>query len=169
MTDTQAPNLDDLTDRQRGLLEALIDLENDQNWWLEGEAGENSTREDRIGVLEQFSGYYGFDAHYELSLVADVLYAASERELTARGETERRGGFAFGFQSSYDGEITGATVSVYLGYGADSYLTKFVDTKHLTTDRSATGVRAAIAYAEALDNTYRILLARARDNGVLPT
>lgn len=77
----------------------------------------------------------------------------------------------FGFESTADGEIGGFNVALRIE--AEDYrdrvtLVDFHDIKHSTEDREATGLKAALAIAQALDTAYRGLVERATRLGLFP-
>jgi hypothetical protein len=111
---------------------------------------------------ENYSGYPGSDFYYEMSTVADFLYSHYDSDPQAPD-------FTFGFISSSDGEIGGISVTARCGTDWNNRLDlhDYIDTKHATYDRSATGLAAALAIAQALDATYQSLATKARKRGLL--
>lgn len=113
---------------------------------------------------ENFDGYPGSDFHYELSTVADFLYTHYSADPLVPD-------FTCGFVSSSDGEIGGISVTASCGTDWNNRLDlhDYMDVKHATYDRTATGLAAALAIAQALDATYQSLVTKARKRGLLNT
>lgn len=112
---------------------------------------------------ENFSGYTGFGYNDEVQTVADFLYNHYASDATVPD-------FLFGFECNADGEVGGYNVAIRID--AEDWqdriaLVEFHDIKHSTTNREASGLKAALAIAESLEGDYRSLLAKARRRGLL--
>lgn len=91
--------------------------------------------------MREFGGYYeGFNTYGEAQSVATALTNSDRDDLA---------GISMGFDATSEGEITGYSVNLYVP-SIDTYLTKSWDVKQITSDRTAIGERAALAYATSL-------------------
>jgi hypothetical protein len=113
---------------------------------------------------ENFEGYMG-DHEHEVDIVSDFLYS----HYSALSDMPD---FLFGFDAGTDGIIGGFRVMVDLeqpgGWQDRLTLTSWGDIKNSTYDRDASGLAAALAIAEVLDDHYQALIAKARRRGLIP-
>lgn len=114
-------------------------------------------------AYEDFSGYMDYGHNDEVQTVADFLYS---HYASVEGAPQ----FSFGFDCNAEGEIGGYLVSADCGeYPNRITLATWGDIKNSTYDREATGLKAALAIAEALDDKYQTQVAKARQRGLIGT
>lgn len=100
---------------------------------------------------DEWGGFMGDDAYYNARTIAHRLDVHYTRLDEAAGVTDGAGRLEFAFVCGIDGETHEFTVGVYLGSAIGAYLTKGLETKRLTSDRSATGLQAALGYAQSIN------------------
>lgn len=107
---------------------------------------------------EAFSGYEGFDTITESTSILSALqgHAAYHDEETGAFEfcPAFEGWQEYGLDalSDSDGLVQGFQLTYYGNEDGGLYFAVFLDWKDLTFERGATGIEAARAYGEALDN-----------------
>lgn len=138
--------LSTLSPEDREMAEFLLDPDNDEESFVGADYPA-----DMLEHFSTFGGYGGGDAGYEAEQVADMLTKRHNHEVV--------------FDHEYDGDGVrdGWSVSAYLGHDRGSYVTTMHDGKHITDDRDAAGMEAALAYASAIDHEMRRVL-RQRDD-----
>lgn len=111
---------------------------------------------------ETFSGYINYGHNGEVQMIADFLH---NHYSGIDGAPQ----FSFGFDCDEEGSISGFLVSADIGeYPNRLTLATWGDIKNSTNDREATGLKAALAIAEALDDMYHAQVVKARRHGLLP-
>lgn len=119
---------------------------------------------------DEFSGYDGGDPGYEAQQVGELLY------LHYSGLDDLPD-FGYGFDATSGGEVEGFTITASItaktAEGSTDWANRITlssthEFRDITIDRSATGWKAALGYAVALDAEFLDLCARARRRGLLP-
>lgn len=158
-------DLGDLTRNQQRLLAIILNPTNDTAGFYDGDTPAEIAEE----IEDSFGSFTGYDSYAQASQIADALHAHYNYRTPANPDGGA-GDFTFGFECNSEGEISGYEIGIYLGHSRGGiYLSKSQETKYLANgNRDATGLQAALGYAEVLDGDYQWLLGKARDLGLLP-
>lgn len=112
---------------------------------------------------EDFEDYVSDSFYSQVRSAGDAL-----RDVMA----DQQGGYdtaiLVGFVCDTEGAIDGADVSMSIPGEWSTYLGKYVENKHLTDDRLATGKESALAIKSALLDAYNDIRSFAEKKGLIP-
>lgn len=130
------------------------ELRDDLRTWFDAQVAQDDAAGYDGHDFTHFGGYQGYDSLNEILAVASLVREGDAPVASLHRMTVTP-------SSDSDGQVEGYDIGIDFDWrvlGDIFYLTRFVDWKGTTTDRSATGVEAAWGYLEALVDNWLMLL-----------